>query len=104
MNTVISVENLSKAYQLGQIGTGTLSHDLNVWWARRRGKPNPMLRLGETVHGNRDGEELWALRDVSFTVEQGEVLGIICRKVAGVKDGRTIEAWGTVRPSALTLR
>lgn len=42
-----------------------------------RGAPNPLLRIGETDHGNRDCEELWALRDVSFTVEQGEVLGII---------------------------
>ena len=42
----------------------------------RRLAANPMLRIGEKDHGNRDGEELWALRDVSFTVEQGEALGI----------------------------
>ena len=83
MPTVISVENLSKTYHLGQIGTGTFSRDLEVWWAKMRGKPNPMLRIGEKDHGNRDGEELWALRDVSFTVEQGEVLGIIGRNGAG---------------------
>jgi lipopolysaccharide transport system ATP-binding protein len=82
-NVVISVENLSKAYRLGQIGTGTLSHDLNVWWAKVRGKPNPLLKIGEQDHGNRDEEELWALRDVSFTVEQGEALGIIGRNGAG---------------------
>ena len=83
MTTVISVENLSKSYHLGQIGTGTFSHDLEMWWAKLRGKPNPMLRIGENDHGNREGEELWALRDVSFTVEQGEVLGIIGRNGAG---------------------
>lgn len=83
MPTVISVENLSKVYRLGQIGTGTFSHDLNAWWAKVRGKPNPMLRIGETDNGNRDGQELWALRDVNFTVEQGEVLGIIGRNGAG---------------------
>lgn len=83
MTIVISVENLSKAYRLGQIGTGTFSHDLNVWWAKMRGRPNPLLRIGETDHGNRAGEQLWALRDVSFTVEQGEVLGIIGRNGAG---------------------
>jgi lipopolysaccharide transport system ATP-binding protein len=83
MTTVISVENLSKSYQLGQIGTGTFAHDLNVWWARMRGRPNPMLRIGETDHGHRDGEEIWALKDVSFTVQQGEVLGIIGRNGAG---------------------
>lgn len=83
MITVISVEHLSKSYRLGQIGTGTFSHDLNVWWAKLRGKPNPMLRIGEKDHGNRVGEVLWALRDVSFTVDQGEVLGIIGRNGAG---------------------
>jgi len=83
MTTVISVENLSKSYRLGQINTGTFSRDLEAWWARLRGKPNPHLRIGETDHGNRDGEEIWALRDVSFTVEQGEVLGIIGRNGAG---------------------
>lgn len=83
MTTVISVENLSKAYRLGQIGTGTFTNDLKLWWARMRGKPNPLLRIGETDKGNRDGETVWALKDVSFTVEQGEVLGIIGRNGAG---------------------
>jgi lipopolysaccharide transport system ATP-binding protein len=80
---VIDVQNISKSYQLGQIDTGTFSNDLKVWWARLRGKPNPLLRIGETDHGNRVGEELWALKDVSFQVEQGEVLGIIGRNGAG---------------------
>jgi lipopolysaccharide transport system ATP-binding protein len=83
MSAVISVEHLSKTYRLGQIGTGTLSRDLNVWWAKTRGKPNPLLRIDETDRGKRNGDELWALRDVSFTVEQGEVLGIIGRNGAG---------------------
>lgn len=83
MTTVISVENLSKSYRLGQIGSGTFSNDLKLWWAKARGKPNPLLKIGEADHGNRDGEELWALRDVSFTVQQGEVLGIIGKNGAG---------------------
>ncbi len=83
MTTVISVESISKSYRLGQISTGTFANDLSVWWARVRGKPNPLLRIGETDHGNRSGEELWALKDVSFTVQQGEVLGIIGRNGAG---------------------
>ncbi|MGD0879886.1 MAG: ABC transporter ATP-binding protein [Anaerolineales bacterium] len=82
-NTVISVENLSKTYRLGQIGTGRLADDLQVWWARKRGKSNPLLKVGETDHGNREGEILWALKDVSFTVEKGEALGIIGRNGAG---------------------
>jgi lipopolysaccharide transport system ATP-binding protein len=83
MTTVIAVENLSKVYRLGQIGTGTFSNDIKLWWAKVRGKPNPLLRIGETDHGNMDGADLWALKDVSFTVKQGEVLGIIGKNGAG---------------------
>lgn len=82
-NTVISVENLSKTYRLGQIGTGSLSYDLKVWWAKMRGMPNPLLKIDDADHGNREGEEILALQDVSFNVEQGEVLGIIGRNGAG---------------------
>jgi lipopolysaccharide transport system ATP-binding protein len=80
---VISVEHLSKAYRLGQIGTGTLTNDLKVWWAKKLGWPNPMLKIGETDHGNRDGETIWALKDVNLQVERGDVLGIIGRNGAG---------------------
>ena len=83
MSTVISVENLSKTYHLGQIGTGTFSNDLKVWWAKARSKPNPLLKIGQADHGNRDGEELCALKDINFKVEQGQVLGIIGRNGAG---------------------
>jgi len=83
MTVVISAENLSKSYRLGQIGTGTFTRDLELWLAKLRGKPNPLLKIGETDHDNRDGEDLWALKDVSFKVEQGEVLGIIGKNGAG---------------------
>jgi len=84
VSTVISVENVSKYYRLGLIGGGTLRADLERWWARRRGKPDPLLkacperkrRIGQEDQGNRQGEHIWALRDVSFQVQQGEVLGI----------------------------
>jgi lipopolysaccharide transport system ATP-binding protein len=62
--TVISVESLSKAYRLGQIGTGALADDLKVWWAKTRGKPNPLLKVGQKDHSNRAGETIWALKDV----------------------------------------
>jgi lipopolysaccharide transport system ATP-binding protein len=81
--TIIRVENISKAYRLGQIGSGTLSEDLKVWWAKARGKPNPLLKIGQEDHGNRQGEYLWALNDISFSVEEGSVLGIIGRNGAG---------------------
>jgi lipopolysaccharide transport system ATP-binding protein len=77
---VIVADNISKAYRLGQIGSGTLTNDLKAWWAKARGKPNPLLKIGEETL---DGETLWALRDISFSVEQGTVLGIIGRNGAG---------------------
>ncbi len=82
-NTAISIENLSKSYQLGVIGTGTFRGDFQRWWARQHGKPDPYQKVGEVDHGNRQGETIWALKDISFTVQQGEALGIIGRNGAG---------------------
>ena len=82
-NTVISIENVSKSYQLGTIGTGTFRGDLSRWWARQRGKPDPFQIIGETDSGNRQGETLWALKDINLQVQQGDVLGIIGRNGAG---------------------
>ncbi len=81
----ILIEGLSKQYHLGEIGTGTLSKDLNRWWARVRGKEDPYLKIGEVndraTRGNSDF--VWALKDINFEVEQGEVLGIIGKNGAG---------------------
>ena len=81
--TAISVENLSKSYRLGVIGTGTFYGDLNRWWARQRGKPDPYLKIGETDYSNRVGESIWALNKVSFNIEEGQAVGIIGRNGAG---------------------
>lgn len=85
MSTVIKVENLSKQYRLGQVGTGTISHDVNRWWHKIRGKEDPYLKIGEsndrTLKG--DSDYVWALKDINFEVKQGEVLGIIGRNGAG---------------------
>jgi len=82
---VIKVENLSKQYRLGELGTGTLSHDLNRWWHKIRGKEDPYLKIGETNDRSTKGnsEYVWALRDINFEVKQGEVLGIIGKNGAG---------------------
>jgi len=82
-DTIISVENLTKRYELGVINTGTFSRDLNKWWARLRGKPDPYMKIGQKDHGNRQGDSILALDDVSFTVERGEALGIIGQNGAG---------------------
>jgi len=85
MSVVIQVNNISKQYRLGQVGTGTLSHDLNSWWHRIRGKEDPYLKVGEENDRSKKGgsEYAWALRDISFSVNDGEVLGIIGRNGAG---------------------
>ncbi|KAA9332264.1 ABC transporter ATP-binding protein [Hymenobacter busanensis] len=81
----IKVEDLGKMYRLGEIGTGTLSHDLNRWWAKMRGKEDPFAKIGETNDRTTKGasDYVWSLKDVSFEVKQGEVLGIIGRNGAG---------------------
>lgn len=45
--TILFVNNISKQYRLGEVGTGTISHDLNRWWHRISGKENPYLKIGE---------------------------------------------------------
>ena len=85
MSTVIKVENISKQYRLGDVGTGAFAHDLNKWWHKVRGKENPYLKIGETNDRAVKGESdyVWALKDINFEVKQGEVLGIIGRNGAG---------------------
>jgi lipopolysaccharide transport system ATP-binding protein len=83
MSTVISVEQVSKAYRLGQIGGGTLKEDVSRWWAKLQGKPDPTLKIGQEHHARLIGEQFWALDKVSFEVKEGEVLGIIGRNGAG---------------------
>jgi len=82
---IIEVNNLSKQYRLGKVGTGTLSHDINRWWHRVRGKEDPYLKIGQANDRTSKGESeyVWALRDINFTVQPGEVLGIIGRNGAG---------------------
>ena len=81
--TVISVQNVSKCYRLGLIGGGTLHDDFERWWAKARGRPDPLLKIGQEDQSNGQGEYIWALRDVSIEVKEGEVLGIIGRNGAG---------------------
>lgn len=84
-NSAIKVENLSKAYQLGEIGTGTISRDLERWWAGIRGKEDPFLRVGETNDRTKKGAGniVWSLRDLNADIEQGDAIGIIGRNGAG---------------------
>jgi lipopolysaccharide transport system ATP-binding protein len=84
-DVVLKVENLSKQYRLGEIGTGTISHDLNRWWARIRGKDDPFSKIGQVNDRTKKAESdfVWALKDINFEVKKGEVLGIIGKNGAG---------------------
>jgi len=81
----IRVENLSKAYQLGDYGTGTLSRDIERWWALARGKEDPFLMIGETNDRTSKGDSdiVWSLKDINFDIKEGDAVGIIGRNGAG---------------------
>ena len=84
--SVIKVENVSKVYRLGEIGTGSLGSDINRWWVTKvLGGEDPYLRIGQTNDRATKGDSdvVYSLRNVSFEVQQGEVLGIIGKNGAG---------------------
>jgi lipopolysaccharide transport system ATP-binding protein len=86
MSPVIQISNLSKIYRLGEIGTGTISRDLERWYKMKiRGQADPFLKIGETNDRSKKGasDVVYALRDINFEVQQGEALGIIGKNGAG---------------------
>ena len=86
MPTAIEFENVGKQYRLGLVSTRTLSHDLERWWTMNvLRKEDPYLKIGDTNDRSVKGssEYVWALKDINFKVEQGDVVGIIGRNGAG---------------------
>ncbi len=86
MSTAIEFEHVSKQYRLGLVSTKTLSHDIRRFWITNvLGKEDPYLKIGETNDRATKGssEYVWALRDIDFKVEQGDVVGIIGKNGAG---------------------
>lgn len=84
--TVIRVENVSKAYQIGQIGTGTVSRDVERFVRTRLlRQDDPFLKIGETNDRSKKGDSdiVWSLRDINFDIQQGDAVGIIGRNGAG---------------------
>jgi lipopolysaccharide transport system ATP-binding protein len=86
MKTVIEISHLSKLYNLGQIGTGTVSRDLERWYKMKiRGQEDPFLKIGET--NNRKTKSIsdvvYSLKDINLEINQGDALGIIGKNGAG---------------------
>ena len=83
---VIKVENLSKVYQIGQFGTGTISRDIERFWITKvMGKDDPFLKIGESNDRSIKGKSniVWSLKDINFEINQGEAVGIIGKNGAG---------------------
>lgn len=80
-DTAIKIENLKKQYRLGAIGGRTLNAELQSWWARKRGKEDPNLKIGQDYADY--GETFWALKGINLEVKKGEALGIIGANGAG---------------------
>lgn len=83
---VIRFEKVGKLYRLGTVGTGTISHDLRRWWITSvRHKEDPYLKIGETNDRSSKGHSdyVYALKDINFEVQEGDVLGIIGKNGAG---------------------
>ena len=86
MATAIEFNHVGKQYRLGLVSTGTISHDLNRWWQTSiLGKEDPYLKIGSVNDRTQkaDSDYVWALRDIDFKVEQGDVVGIIGKNGAG---------------------
>ncbi|WP_035792078.1 ABC transporter ATP-binding protein [Butyrivibrio sp. AE3006] len=79
--TVIKIENIKKQYHLGTIGGGTLTADLQSWWARKRGKEDPNTQIG--TDSSKFGDSFYALDGINLEVHKGEALGIIGANGAG---------------------
>ena len=82
---IIEIENLSKLYRLGDIGTGSLRNDLHRWWAKIRGKEDPFMKVGaENIRSMKaESDYVWSLKDINFSVNKGDALGIIGKNGAG---------------------
>lgn len=85
MGIAIKVENLSKAYQLGQFGTGTISQDLQRWISLKMGKEDPFLKIGEKNNRNTSATSniVWSIKDLNFEINEGDVVGVVGKNGAG---------------------
>jgi lipopolysaccharide transport system ATP-binding protein len=83
---VIHAHNISKHYRLGVINHGTLYRDLQSWWAKIRGNPDPNATVGGAWSHSQsrvEGDLFRALEGISFDVSRGEIIGVIGGNGAG---------------------
>ena len=105
--TAIEFENISKQYRLGLVSTGTLSHDLNRFWQTKiLHKEDPYLKVGEVNDRTSKGKSdyVWALKDINFKVEEGDVVGIIGRNGAGKSTLLKLLSRVTAPTTGMTVR
>ena len=87
-NCVLKVENLYKEYKLGLINHGTLTHDLQSWWARFRGKEDPNSIISQHHNKDIEKESFLALKNVNFEVKEegsNQVFSCSGRKITGIR-------------------
>ena len=105
--TAIEFENISKQYRLGLVSTGTLSHDVNRFWQTKiLHKEDPYLKVGEVNDRTSKGKSdyVWALKDINFKVEEGDVVGIIGRNGAGKSTLLKLLSRVTAPTTGMTVR
>lgn len=86
MSVVVKAEDISKVFRLGDVGSATLTEDIRAFFSRLRGKENPNIKLAST--NDREASSaisnyVWALKDINFEVNQGEIVGLVGRNGAG---------------------
>lgn len=81
----LEISNLSKQYRLGQVGSKSLSDDLKRLWFKIRGLEDPFSEVGQVNDRRKEAKSnyVWALKDISFKVKKGEILGLVGSNGAG---------------------
>jgi lipopolysaccharide transport system ATP-binding protein len=80
---VLEINEVSKLYRLGEVGTGMLLEDMGRWVKKNLGRNVQEIEADENDRTKTGGKSAWALKDISFQVNQGDIIGLIGRNGAG---------------------